>query len=216
MRRKIVIIGTGGLAREVAMVIEQINALNQRWDLCGFITDRPDEVGKDLGIASIIGDDNWILEQDFQSDIALGIGYPKLRAKVLTRYLAQPERFHFPNLVHPTVTLDYHRVELGQGNVLAAGCRFTCDISVHDFNLFNLNVTVGHDVVVGSYNVINPGANISGGVVLKNRILVGTGSQILENMEVGNDAIIGASALVRTFISEGQTRVGVPARPVRK
>ncbi len=216
MRRKIVIIGSSGLARELAWMIVQINALTPRWELHGFISKNADEIGKDLGFAEVIGDDKWILKQDFPTDVVIGIGYPQIRARVMRPYLEQADRFGFPNLIHSTATLDRDHVELGRGNVFMAGSRFTCDIKMRDFNLFNPNVTVGHDVKFGNFNVINPGVNISGGVNIHDRVLMGTGSQILENTSVGDDAIIGASALVRTPVLKGQTVVGVPARPLIK
>lgn len=197
-------------------MIAQINLVTPRWDIHGFIAKTADEVGKDLGFAKVIGDDKWMLQQGFPTDVIIGIGYPHIRARIMSLYLEQTDRFGFPNLIHSTATLDPDHVELGRGNVFMAGSRFTCDIRVRDFNLFNPNVTVGHDVKIGSFNVINPGVNISGGVHIHDRILIGTGSQILENISVGNDAIVGASALVRTKVQEGQTVVGVPARPLIK
>lgn len=216
MRRKIIILGSGGLAREVALVISHINIKKPTWDIQGFISGSIDDVGQNLGFANVIGDDNWLLNQGFQTDIAIGIGYPQIRAKVILPYLEQKDRFSFPNLIHPSAILDTNRVEFGIGNVFTAGSCFTCDIKIQDFNLFNLNSTIGHDVRIGNYNVINPGVNISGGVKIHNRILIGTGSQILENISIGSAATVGASALVRADVSENQTVVGVPAQPLQK
>lgn len=216
MRRSLIILGTSGLAREAAMVAEQINAQQHRWDIRGFIGETTADVGKMLGIAPILGDDDWLLAQDLEADLVIGIGYPKVRAKVLSKYMECGTRFAFPNLIHPLASLDFRRVELGKGNIITAGCAFTCDIAVHDFNLFNLNVTVGHDAVIGNYNVMNPSVNVSGGVHIADRVLVGTGAQILENLSVGSDATVGAGAVVRANVLNGQTVVGVPAKPLEK
>jgi sugar O-acyltransferase (sialic acid O-acetyltransferase NeuD family) len=198
----------------MAMVAEQVNAREHKWELYGFIGDETAEIGKNLGVAAIVGNDEWLLQQDFEADLIIGIGYPKVRAKVLAPYLAQGDRFSFPNLIHPSASIDFRRVELGQGNVITAGCAFTCDIVVHDFNLFNLNVTVGHDDNIGSYNVFNPSVNISGGVQVGNRVLAGTGSQILENLIINDDAILGAGTVVRKNVGIGETIVGIPGKPL--
>jgi sugar O-acyltransferase (sialic acid O-acetyltransferase NeuD family) len=216
MRRRLFIIGTGGLAREMAMLAEGINSREHKWEIAGFIAKGEAEIGKDLGIASIVGDDNWLLTQDFEADIVIGIGLPKIRAKAILPYLEWGNKFAFPNLIHPSAKLDYQRVELGDGNAITAGCNFTCDIQVGNYSLFNLNTTVGHDAVIGDFNVINPGANISGGVKLGNRILIGTGCQILENITIGDEAILGAGAVVTKNIPSGLTVVGVPAKPISK
>jgi sugar O-acyltransferase (sialic acid O-acetyltransferase NeuD family) len=214
MRRDLVILGSSGLAREVAMVVEHLNAHEHRWRIRGFVGASMDEKGKDLGVASVLGDDDWFLAQDFEADVVMAIGFPKVRAKILQRYLAAGPRFRYPNLVHPRASLDFQRVELGQGNVVTAGVAMTCDIQIGDFNLFNLNVTVGHDDVIGSYNVFNPSVNLSGSLRIGDRVLAGTGAQILEGLTIGSDAVVGAGAVVRADVEAGQTVVGIPAKPV--
>lgn len=214
MRRKLIILGTGGLARELAMLAEQINAVQHLWEIAGFIGEPGCPVGKNLGIATILGDDAWLLSQDFEADLVVGTGYPNLRYKILSAYLKKTKQFHFPNLIHPNALVDNQYIEIGQGNVITAGCIFTCDISVGNFNLFNWNVTVGHDASIGSFNVINPGSNISGYVKMGDRILVGTGAQILEGLKIESDVTIGAGAVVTKNVESQQTVVGIPAKPL--
>jgi len=212
MRKNLVILGTSGLAREMAMLAEHINAIHHFWHIMGFIGEPGCAVGTNLGVAPILGDDSWLMDQDFIADLVIGIGYPKIKEKVIEPYLKVPERFGFPSLIHPKATLDFRRVELGMGNAITAGCVFTCDIRVQDFNLFNLNSTVGHDVEIGSMNVINPGSNISGSVRIGDRVLIGTGAQILQKILIDSDVTIGAGAVVTKDVESNQTVFGVPAR----
>ncbi len=214
MRRRLIVLGTSGLAREAAMVVEQMNARDHRWEFYGFVCESTAEIGNNLGIGPVLGDDEWLLSQNFEADLVIGIGRPKMRTNALTRYLERNDQFKYPNIIHPSAIFDYRRIEFGRGNVVTAGCCFTCDIVVQDFNYFNLNATIGHDAHIGSFNVINPSVNISGGVRIGDRVLVGTGSQILENVSVSSDAVIGAGALVRANVLPGQTVVGVPAKPI--
>lgn len=202
MRRRLIIIGTGGLAREMAMTVEHVNAREHRWELMGFIGNSTALVGKDLGLGAIIGDDDWLLSQPFAADLVIAIGRPRVRAGVLARYLEQGDRFGYPNLIHPSATLDFRRVEFGRGNVISAGCRFTCDIEVQDFNLFNLNATVGYDAHVGSYNVIQAGVNVASGVQIGDRNLLGSGCQVLEYISLGDDLSIEPGAIVRHDVLE--------------
>lgn len=216
MVRDILILGASGLAREMAVLIETLNARQRRWRLLGFVGGSPEETGRDLGSGRVLGDDDWLLASDLEADLVAGVGYPGVRARVLARYLAQGDRFGYPNLIHPAATFDSPHVRIGRGNVITAGVVISCDITIADFNLFNWNATIGHDDVIGSYNVINPGSNISGGVRMGDRVLAGTGCQVLENLTIGSDATIGAGAVVRNDVAPGQTVVGVPARPVTR
>jgi sugar O-acyltransferase (sialic acid O-acetyltransferase NeuD family) len=214
-RRGLYVLGAGGLAREMAQLARQIAASGgTSWEIAGFIGGSDDEVGRDLGFGSVVGTDEWLLAGDRRAELVLGIGHPAARAEVAARYGDLGGRFAFPNLVHPTAVFDPVTVALGRGNCVTAGCIFTCDIEIGDFNLFNLHTTVGHDARIGSSNVINPSANLSGGTRLGDRILVGTGAQILEGLTVGHGATIGAGAVVTKDVPPGVTAVGIPARPV--
>jgi sugar O-acyltransferase (sialic acid O-acetyltransferase NeuD family) len=215
IKTPLIILGTSGLARELALLAQQLNAIQPRWEILGHVGEKNCEVGKNLGVAPILGDDEWLLGQTFSMDLVVGIGHPKVKPKALAPYLRQGNRFNFPNLIHPRATVDWSRVEIGRGNVLTAGCFFSCDITVGDFNLFNWNMTLGHDVSVGSYTVFNPGCNVSGYVNIGDGVLVGTGAQILENLSVGSEAVIGAGAVVTKPVEAGARVVGVPARPMQ-
>jgi sugar O-acyltransferase (sialic acid O-acetyltransferase NeuD family) len=191
-----------------------LDQLGEAGRFAGFVSESAEEVGRDLGFGAVVGDDGWLLGSAIEADLVVGIGYPFVRARVVEPYLRAANRFDFPNLIHPTAVLDARRVRLGRGNVVTAGCIFTTDVVVGDFNLFNWQTTVGHDTTVGDYCVLNPSVNVSGGVRIGDRVLIGTGAQILEGHSVGEGATVGAGAVVTHDVAPSTTVVGVPARVV--
>lgn len=212
--RNIFVIGVSGLAKEMAQLIREVNKANQNFRFCGYISENTSDIGTELPWGQVVGDDAWLLAQLEPIDIVIGIGHPVVRQRVVQRYQAR-ENFGFPNLIHPSVWIEPNYVSMGIGNIVTRGCVFTCDIVVGDFNLFNLNVTIGHDCQIGSYNVINPSCNISGNVTLRDQILVGTGAQILEGRRIASQVKIGAGAVVTSDIEKPGVWVGVPARSIR-
>jgi sugar O-acyltransferase (sialic acid O-acetyltransferase NeuD family) len=214
MRRDLVVVGAGGLAREAAMVAEQINAQTHQWRFVGFVDASEERIGESIGGSAIVGTDEWLVNRSEPTDVVLAIGQPRVRAEVARR-LRPGTELRFPNLIHPTVSVDAKRIELGSGNVFTAGVALTCDIEIGDFNYLNLNATVGHDVRIGSFNVLNPGVNVSGRAVIGDEVLLGTGVQVLEGVHVGDAAIVGAGAVAVKDVPDGVTVVGIPARPLQ-
>jgi sugar O-acyltransferase (sialic acid O-acetyltransferase NeuD family) len=207
--RSLYVVGTSGLAREMAQLASQVGT----WNFIGFVSDGSQPVGTRVGTGQIVTTDRMLVRDNPDADVVIGIGRPAARLAA-GRRLSAADRLSFPTLVHASAICDPHDVTLGIGNVIAAGCVFTVDISAEDFNLFNWQTTVGHDVRIGSGNVVNPAANLSGGVVVGDAVLIGTGAQVLEGRVVANGATVGAGAVVTHDVSEGETVTGIPARPV--
>ncbi|MBL8330484.1 MAG: hypothetical protein JNJ71_16730 [Rubrivivax sp.] len=212
MPRELLIIGTSGLAREMAQLARRIDPAGKRWSCIRYVAESADLKGQPLLHGSVDLCDGDLPAWQTAADVVLGIGHPRARAAVARR-LAGHAALQFPNLVHPRLEIDEGVVSLGRGNVLTQGVVMTCQIAIGDFNLFNWNVTIGHDARIGSFNVINPGSNVSGHVQLGDACLLGTGSQILEGRRIGHRVRIGAGAVVTQDIpDDGGTWVGVPAR----
>ncbi len=209
--RNLVIIGTGGLAKELAQLARQIDPRRLRWDEITYCADGAEKKLTELPYGKVGLTDKELVALDEKTDVAIGVGYPWVREKISTE-LQKNGNLEFPNMIHPSVMLDPDMVTLGVGNVITVGCVFTCNIVIGDFNLFNWNSTVGHDVEMGSCNVVNPASSISGHVKIGNSCLIGTGARLLEKIQVTDGVIIGAGAVVVRSIQIPGVYVGIPAK----
>jgi sugar O-acyltransferase (sialic acid O-acetyltransferase NeuD family) len=211
--KDLVIVGYGGLARELAFLVEEINRKAPTWNLLGYIGPGPTGVGQRYGNYTVCGDDAWLKELDRPIAAALAIGNLKTMAAVRERFAAN-SYIEFPNLVHPAVTGDWGRITLGRGNLLFNGVALTTDISIGSFNIVNPGCTMSHDCVLGSFNLLGPGVHLAGAVVVGDRVLLGTGAKILPQVRICDDVAVGAGAVVVNSIADPGTYVGVPSRKV--
>jgi sugar O-acyltransferase (sialic acid O-acetyltransferase NeuD family) len=207
--KNIAIYGAGGLGREVAWMLKEINLQQPSWEIIGFFDDgkKKNEIVDDLPVLGGLPEAN----EASDLHVALAIADPAIKRKLVSD-LKNPH-IDFPILVHPsTYPGDYKTNRFGKGTILTAGVILTTGITLGEFVFVNLATTIGHDVTVGNYSTIMPSCSISGNVIVGEACLVGVGARILQQITIGNNSLIGAGSVVTKTFDEGSKVVGVPAR----
>jgi sugar O-acyltransferase (sialic acid O-acetyltransferase NeuD family) len=209
--KDIVIVGHGGLAREVAFLVGEINRATPTWNLLGYIATDAESVSKTVGRHVVYETDEWLSKSTKELAVAIAIGQPS-RLRTLHERFRQNPRLSFPNLIHPSVTGDWQRITINSGNIVLNNASFTTDIKLGSFNIINPGATIAHDCMLGSYNLVNPGASLSGEVILGDEILVGTGARVLQQLRLCTGVVVGAGAVVTRSIEKPGVYIGIPAR----
>ncbi|MGG3560509.1 acetyltransferase [Neobacillus rhizosphaerae] len=208
----IVIYGAGGFAREVAHLIEQINAVDQKWNILGFIDDDPNKTGIMVNDWPILGTFEWFNDNP-NANVVLATGSPKGKQLIVNRLQAFSD-LKFPNLFHPSLKMSRFN-QLGIGNVICEGSILTTNITVGNFVTINLNCTIGHDVEIQDFATILPSSSVSGNVVIEEGVDLGTSSSIIPHKRIGSWTIVGAGSVVVKDLPENCTAVGIPAKPIK-
>jgi sugar O-acyltransferase (sialic acid O-acetyltransferase NeuD family) len=215
--KRIVVIGAGGMAREIRWLISDINAVSPQYEFAGYVVSDLNAIGPHDAKKDIVGGYDWLdKNRSSINALAIGIGSPSVRLKVAQQLKTLMPGIEFPSLIHPAVVLDRDSAMVEEGVLVCAGVVATVNIKLRAFSLCNFACTLGHEATVGRGSVINPGANISGGVVLGDGVLVGTGAQVLQYLSVGDGATVGAGAVVTQNVPPGVTVVGIPAKILRR
>ena len=209
--KDLVIIGAGGFGREVAWLVEDINAVDLQWNLLGFIDDDFSKEGITLNGYPVIGPlEKLPAKKTIFAVCAVGA----TEAKKALVEKAAAAGLRFANLIHPDVKMSKH-IEMGCGNIICAGSILTVNILLGNHVIINLDCTVGHDSIINDYVTCAPSVNISGRVVIEEGCDIGTNAAIIQGKKIGKWSIIGAGAVVNRDIPSGCTAVGVPAKPVK-
>jgi sugar O-acyltransferase (sialic acid O-acetyltransferase NeuD family) len=209
--KKIAIVGSGGFAREVLTLINDINKQSPIYEFIGFVDY---DKSKKIHSYPIIGSDDDVNMITEPLSLVIAVGEPELKKKIRNKYTSP--HIDFPTLIHPSVLIgDKNSVYIGEGCVICAGCIITTDIEINNFVTLNLMCTVGHDTIIGNYSSFMPSVNISGEVKINEGVYVGTGAKIINQIEIGGQTIVGAGAVVARTLPSRCTAVGIPAKVIK-
>lgn len=211
---KVVILGAGGLAREVLWIFCDVNdKVHGAWEVLGFIDENPKNWGESLCGIPILGNFEWFQRADKNElKVICAVGSTKAKRSMAAK--AERIGLSFCTIIHPSVQLSEY-VEIGVGTVITAGCILTTQIQIGNHVYLNLDTTLGHDVIIEDFVNVAPGCHISGKVILREGADLGTGAVILQGITIGKWSTIGAGAVVIEDIPDNAVAVGVPAKVIK-
>lgn len=157
---------------------------------------------------------SWIsamlLYPSFHVMIAHRLAHPLWNAglQTISRLMMQIARWLTGIEIHPAA-------QIGKGFFADHGM----GIVIGQTAILGENVTLYHDVTLGG---VMPAVDAKAQRSVKRHptlgddVIVGAGAQILGPVTVGRCARVGGNSVVTKDVAEGQTVVGIPAKPLRK
>lgn len=203
MSKDLVIVGAGGLGREVKEIIDE-----QDWNLLGWVcNDHP--VGEIINGIPVLGSDDYILNYKNELNVVIALGYSKPRRKLYEIY-RQNKNVIFPSIISDRACVSKH-LKYGMGCIIAQSVVITADVTIGNFCLVNISSTIGHDCVLEDFVSINPGVNVSGHVSIGEGSMLGTGSSVLQGISIGKNSMVGMSSSVIRNVKDNVSVYGIPA-----
>ena len=209
--KNIVIVGAGGVGREVSLIIQQINRLEPTWNLIGYIDDNPENWGNVVNGYAVLGGIDSLTMMCKDTYVIIAIANYEVKKRIVTKL---NNKFKFATIVHPKVLIhDY--MEIGEGCIVYEGVIITANVSIGNHVIISPKCGVGHDTIIENYVSLLWNVNISGNDRIGEGVMFGSGSTIIQGKNVGMAAIIGAGAVVTKDKPAGATVVGIPAKVIK-
>jgi sugar O-acyltransferase (sialic acid O-acetyltransferase NeuD family) len=210
--RPLLIIGTGGFARETAAAVRADP--EGRWQLVGFLDDDPSRVGTAVDGIKVLGPSDEVSEHPAAS-VVVCTGNPRdyaSRHRIVRRLGLDAERY--ATIVHPSSSIGYGST-VGVGTVLLAHAVLTADVTIGIHVACMPHVTLTHDDVVEDFSTMASGVGVGGSARIGTGAYLGAGAVLREGVTIGDWSLIGAGSLVLSDIPARCVAYGQPARPIR-
>ena len=209
----LVIVGAGGMGREVAWLVQDINSFFPMWNLLGFVDESPKLQERTVVGYLVLGGRAWLKQHsavadnnessrldDYESDIrvVIAIGTSATRRKLVMHDL-EPLNLRYASLIHPSVrmaTSGPMSVHIGAGSIVCANSVLSVNVRVGYHVVISIACNVSHDAIVKDFATLLPSVTVSGFSTLGTCTIIGTGSQVLECRTIGAGTIVGAGSVV--------------------
>jgi sugar O-acyltransferase (sialic acid O-acetyltransferase NeuD family) len=210
VRTPLLILASGGLGREVA----EAARAGDRWLPVGFLDDDERRWGSLVAGLPVLG---GLGSHRDHPDAAVVLCAGKGAARLSMDRRLRAEGFEpgrYADVVHPQVSVPAS-AHLGPGVVLLAGTVLTADVRLGAHVVCMPRVVLTHDDEVEQGATLCAGVTLGGGVHIGAAAYLGMSSSVREGLRIGAGAVLGMGAVAVRDVPDGETWLGVPARPLR-
>lgn len=190
--KDIVIIGAGGIGREVAWIIEEINEVNPTWNILGFVDENSEIWGKELNGYKVLGGLDILDKLESNAEVIVAIANCGVKKDIVARL---NNKFNFATIIYPNVKISKY-IEIGQGSIIFPGVILTVNTSIGNHVVISGNCGIGHDTVIGDYSSVLWGSNFSGFNTVGEECFIGVGTKIIQGINMGSRRKIRAGTVV--------------------
>lgn len=211
--KNLIIIGAGGFAREVYLLLQNAKVFLDREEvscnLKGFLEGNislSKEQHELLPLPLLGTIETYIPEKN---DVFIcAIGSPKVRKIICA--IAAKKRYKFVIVVSAAASIaDINNIE--EGCIFCAYALISSNVKIGKHVIVNTFSGIGHDSIVGDFTTISSQCDITGNVLVGSGTYWGSGSRAIPHSKICDNATIGAGSVVIRKVKANTTVFGVPA-----
>lgn len=207
--KDIIIYGSGGMAREVVELIEDINNIKPCWTIKGYIDDDAEKKGEIIHGYSILGTCEVLCKLSRPVSVIIAVGDPTAKKKIYQKI--ENPAVMFPILIHPSARVSKSAV-IGEGSIIGIDCIISANVRLGRHVFLNMRTVVGHDAVINDFCSCLVNCVIAGGVQMLECSLLGSGSIIMEKTTVGSGARISMGSIVSFDVEDNHVVMTRPSK----
>jgi sugar O-acyltransferase (sialic acid O-acetyltransferase NeuD family) len=199
----LILLGLGPHVREMAEIVERINAVSPTWELLGYITEDSSLTGQDWNGYPVLGGPEAVKR------------YPGALFSPESEWhrLDAVPRERYATLIDPT-TFVSRSAKIGRGCVVYPNGFIGFRAHLGDFVFCLGGCTINHDNVLGERVMLASRVTLAGGVTIAERAYLGQGCNVRQNLRIGTRCLVGMGSVVVKDVAPHTVVVGNPARPI--
>ena len=206
--KHLIIIGAGGMGRDVYWSAKGCIGYGEVFDIKGFIDDDLSSQDGYEGYPPLLGTiDSYQIEEDDVFNCSMG--NVQTKAKICEKLKKRGAKFY--TLINQTAVV-HERTTFGDGCYVGEFALVGTEATIGEGCLIQAYSIIGHDCKIGDYARIDTHSVIIGGVEIKSRATVHTAAVVSHKVVVGEDATVAACSFVIRKVKNGTTVAGNPAK----
>jgi sugar O-acyltransferase (sialic acid O-acetyltransferase NeuD family) len=189
--KNIIIVGAGGLGREVLDLLQIVAEKNKSYKVLGFADDALPQ-GFLINGYEILGNLSQCVNLP-NVCFVIAIGNPSIRLIVFEQLKLQQQVLC--NIIHPTAQLSSYAVVEPDAGVILFGNSFIGPNAKIGANvLIHQNAIVGHDAIIGNHSIILQSCVLNGQITLESAVMVGPLTVMNGKHFIRKSGVIGAGS----------------------
>lgn len=211
MKTKLVILGGGTGAIEVRGIIDDINKVQDKYEVVGILDDNPNLNGASIENIPVLGPlANARILADVRFVFAIGsVKTQKCRSQLMEKIGLKVEKFE--TLIHPSTLID-KTAKIGHGCVIHPRVTIGNNAVLGNFAIIAVASTLGPGVLVGDFAMITSHILLLSRARVGESVFIGSMTCVVEGVTIGAMARIGVGSVVSRDVEANVVAMGNPLR----